>query len=359
MAKNAPEGKTADWKPDNFNDFEAYFQRWKTARDDYATKAAAHDAKLKEAEAAAKAAREALEKSFSDEITTTKEQLAAVQPIGAGEVDDLPRRRAAYSDRTAALMAKLALLSYVKFEAGSRPVLENALDVGGFALRQVYDVDDTQAILVECAHFVAVAFRGTTTGKDWETNMRAGVDRVLVEGHPARVRVHKGFYEAFKRIENPLRADLHKLSADKPVFLTGHSLGGALALVASAAFSGSDALGERIAAVYTYGAPRTGGNDFPVVVKAPHYRIINAYDCVPLIPPNWLFSYRHTGNVRFLKKGAKRPKRSAPPASAVWWGLLSLVLWPFAKQPLFMKTHDIALYAARLDAIAQERSRWT
>jgi triacylglycerol lipase len=148
-------------------------------------------------------------------------------------------------------------------------------------------------------------------------------------------------------------------TSEKPIYLTGHSLGGALALIASAVLGGTSGLGDRIAAVYTFGAPRVGQRNFSEIVKAPHYRVINSGDIVPLVPPNWILGYVHTGTPVLLKKDLNKPIRRSPRASAVIHTILSIFLWPFTRQLLFLSAHDSSLYVANLERIAHYRGRWT
>ena len=111
-------------------------------------------------------------------------------------------------------------------------------------------------------------------------------------------------------------------------------------------------MGERVAAVYTFGCPSAGGPDFANIVKAPHYRVFNTGDAVPMVPPNWLRGYRHTGQPMFLKKDAVRALRRDQRGSAVMIGVLSILFWPLSRQMLFRAAHDISLYSQRLDNIS-------
>jgi len=78
-----------------------------------------------------------------------------------------------------------------------------------------------------------------------------------------------------------------------PIYITGHSLGGALAQIAGAVL-GSD----QVAACYTFGAPRVGNFYFDLWVKVPSYRVMNYADIVPQIPLPIV--YRHSGDPRYM-----------------------------------------------------------
>ena len=304
---------------------------------------------------------EALRKEWIQDLKKQEEQLFEVAPIFANDVDAIPTRRAAYSDRTAALMAKIAMLTYVAFEdADKRKILDGILTHGRVKLLETLVARETEALVADTDKFVVVAFRGSTSRRDLRTDLqtRFNVSKIDLEGRSVTVAVHSGFYKAFAKIEQPLRALLEK-TGEKPIYLTGHSLGGALALVASAVFGGSAEFGDRIAAVYTFGAPRVAQGNFAEIIKAPHYRIVNSGDVVPLVPANWLLGYSHTGTPVLLKKNSNKPIRRSPRGSAVVHTLLSLLLWPFTRQLLFRAAHDSSLYAANLERIARYRGKWT
>lgn len=296
---------------------------------------------------------------FSNRIREGETLLAEVAPVSAKDVAGIPSRRAAYSDRMAALLAKFALLSYIGFEDDERRrVLAQTLACGTVTLIDTIVTNDTEVLVGEAADFVIVAFRGSTSRNDWNTDFSIAPNKVTVEGYARPVRVHAGFYRAFSGVELALAQTLTE-TGHKPIYYTGHSLGGALALVASAVFGGTNTLGERSAAVYTFGAPRLGDGDFPDIVKAPHYRVVNSGDLVPLVPPTWLSGYKHTGTPLVLKRDANRPSRRRPIGSALLLALESIALWPFAGQLRAMGAHSVGLYASRLQKIAEHRGSWT
>lgn len=345
--------------PNDFQDEKSWMENFTAAR-----------RKLEAAVLEKRKAMDELESRHRDALVQVESELAEVKRIGqeelfrwapvrAGEVADVPVQRAAYSDRMAALMAKLAFLAYVRFEqADMREVLQRAVVEGGMKLCATYAIDDTEAFLVEASDFCAIVFRGTTSKADGRTNLTLRAESVAVPDHPKQVRVHAGFYKAFEKVDKAIRHDLETRFLDKPIYLAGHSLGGALALVASAAYGASEVLGPRLAAVYTFGAPRVGGADFDEIVKAPHYRVVSGIDVVPFLPPTAFFGYRHTGAVKYLRGRRGAPVRGTPPGIAVIVPLLSILLWPFTGSALGLKDHKIGSYVAKLDLIARNRGRW-
>jgi triacylglycerol lipase len=238
-------------------------------------------------------------------------QVAAARAALGWHSSDLPTLRAAYSDRTAALMAFFAAFAYEEVTMpGSAPVTPKLVEMGFQALTYYNNgLTDGWALVAESPAIVVIAFRGTASWTNWETNINA-----LLE-HPsdtdAKLMVHRGFERAFQGLaDNGLTAKVKVIQAatdgQVPIYITGHSLGGALAQIAAAVIGGDD-----IAACYTFGSPRVGNAYFDLWVKAPSYRVVNHADIVPQVPPALL--YRHSGDPRYLPKVANAsPYRFQP-----------------------------------------------
>lgn len=215
--------------------------------------------------------------------------------LGRDEAKSLPTWRAAFSERTAELMAKLALLSYET----DLEKLSKLLNQGQFTLLASYDRDGSQAFLARADDFAVIAFRGTDSYRDWKTNLMR--ESVSVDTGLGSVQIHKGFKKAYDRIGAQLMEDVdYYVPKDKGLYLTGHSLGGALAQIASTQLER-----DNLAACYTFGAPRVGDLSFDRLVVCPHYRFVNGWDLVTTLPPPIVAPYRHTGDPRLLTKMGK------------------------------------------------------
>lgn len=145
--------------------------------------------------------------------------------------------------------------------------------------------------------FTVLVFRGTDELRDWVRNLRA-VPAAWSRGG----RVHAGFARALHRIWRELRERLER--ADGPLVCTGHSLGGALALLAASRVPA--------ASVWTFGAPRVGDRAFARALHdIPVQRVVNGRDLVPqLPPPSPLFLLRQFGQHRPI--GQRRQRVPAP-----------------------------------------------
>ena len=119
-------GKDGDL--DLFPDPKAYFDRFQEARRAFEAKVSLQQEKRKLVAEDHKRSLDRLEEEFLTELATTQAELDQLTPIRPSDAAGLPLARAAYSDRVCALMAKLSLLAYVRFEDHEkRKVLENAL----------------------------------------------------------------------------------------------------------------------------------------------------------------------------------------------------------------------------------------
>lgn len=109
-------------------------------------------------------------------------------------------------------------------------------------------------------------------------------------------RVHRGFLRATLDLWPTIEADLHQLRASSPgpIYVTGHSLGGAMAVIAGMTYAF-----ERIV---TFGEPRVGQDLHRTITHAAdHIRYVNGNDPVPRIVPTMApFNYAHHGEQRTI-----------------------------------------------------------
>jgi hypothetical protein len=334
-----------------------------------------------------------------------------------------PSYRQAYSDRTAWVMAVLSELSYIKFNPLFKSLdgkdtqfikdyfikkvsnlvdeskvgalnmlidkvgydhqqeqakLESNLDEFYFKLRRTFDQNGTQAMLVENDSYLVLVFRGTEPESLYDIKADA---KATTRACETNGMIHSGFYQAFievrKEIEDELKKEAYK---DKPLFVTGHSLGGALATVATKFLWHTGGLG----ACYTYGSPRVGNDDWINGIKTPIHRLVNAADCVTMLPPgdvmisstsflcklipgigdkiaDWLSrrvgGYVHAGNMRYLtncEPGAYDDVKVLYSVSFTY-RLKALIMksLPFKK---LLTDHSISTYGRKLMIIAFKRN---
>jgi hypothetical protein len=147
---------------------------------------------------------------------------------------------------------------------------------------------------------IVVTFRGTDAAPDflfvlqfWKSaaDWRSKVPD-FYSNIPPNVRIHAGFEIQYVQLrERLLNATLGLANRypDYQIAFTGHSLGGALATLASVDFYDRYGFGDRIA-LYTYGTPRVGDSNWARYVNSlPYasrmYRIQRKGDPVVHLPP--------------------------------------------------------------------------
>ena len=134
-----------------------------------------------------------------------------------------------------------------------------------------------------------VAFRGSQSLASWIQDLRV-IGRSTPEG-----RLHGGFASGYDGLHDPLVTRLRRAGAGR-VWLTGHSLGGALAVVAAMRLAEA---GVEIAGVVTFGQPRVclGGLAERVGPRLhrKYLAFVNAADPVPrMVLPYVHFGWRVT-----------------------------------------------------------------
>jgi triacylglycerol lipase len=108
--------------------------------------------------------------------------------------------------------------------------------------------------------------------------------------------VHRGFQDGARVVLAAIRAVMSEQPG--PIYLTGHSLGGAMAAITAMMLD--DPLAARVGGVYTIGMPRPGNAAYRDAYNARlgtrTFRLVYGNDLVPKVPPS-LLKFRHVGTV--------------------------------------------------------------
>ena len=150
---------------------------------------------------------------------------------------------------------------------------------------------------------LVVVFEGSNGIQDWVDNLNF---KMVAITNIKNLKIHNGFFSQFLKIYE-LLCSLLFLYKDKDVIFTGHSLGAALATIASFYFKYVDR--KRNIACVTFGSPRVGNGVLTklfIKLVLFSWRYVSGEDSVTKVPfylntfkglsnwvkPEWI-SYRH------------------------------------------------------------------
>lgn len=179
---------------------------------------------------------------------------------------------------------------------------DSPLPAQGFQLDWLGTAEDNRGMILASDTAVIVVFRGTrlqahTLLDRAEVVLLNQADlwtdsQFLPSICTAGGKVHAGFLKAFAEVRDRLDALAAARRPEQALWLTGHSLGGALATLAAAHLGPAVVTG-----LYTYGSPRVGDAAFSGALPGQsHHRFVHRDDWVPTLPPEFL-GYVHSGTL--------------------------------------------------------------
>lgn len=212
---------------------------------------------------------------------------------------------------------------------------------------------------IQCALFqtfkkgepiTAVIFRGTTGFRNWLLDL----DVWPVDWPPGGL-VHRGFTDALAQIWPTLETAL-SIEETGTLFFGGHSLGGALAILAASM--------RMPDAVYTFGTPRVGDRSFCQTIEPDRiFNISNGRDIVPSLPPVLsTVEFESPGTLMRLEpaRGLRRIGKTGvfPGAKPANHSLLSasLVQRSWYDPPDFLSDHAPVNYRLGLERVIREQA---
>jgi predicted lipase len=184
---------------------------------------------------------------------------------------------------------------------------------------------------------ICVVFRGSESRSDWYYDLMITKRRLFNS-----VCVHKGFYRQLtsNNTYNTILSKLSELSTVHPdyqVYITGHSLGGALATLFG--YMISDTIKNNII-VASFASPRVGNyawkKDFETKKNLTHYRISNKRDIVTAFP---CYKYHHVGTN--IQLSDNKSRKFTQFYVRKWWEESIFTCWKPSE-------HDCELYYKRL-----------
>ncbi len=212
-------------------------------------------------------------------------------------------RNVAFSPVSAWWFAECSFLSYCH-----PGFAKMAWKLAGFDGFHFFQGKGTECMVSWNRKVLIASFRGT------ELKSRSALHEIATDLNALPVpfeqggKVHKGFLDGLEEIwsgdeglESFLKAKLAE-RMNRPLWITGHSLGGALATLCYARM-------PEAAGAYIYGAPRVGDNAFVSLFEGkPFWRLEHGGDPIPQLPPDLPslgFNFREAGNLVYISKDDK------------------------------------------------------
>ena len=213
----------------------------------------------------------------------------------------------------------LAYVSYLAYLADAN--IKQRAQTWGFEPERISVIAPAssvlQAIILGRKDAVILAFRGTRPDQliDWMADLE--IVQVPFSDYfqsPNVGAVHEGFCRLLASGWKNILATVTRFQdGGQTLWITGHSLGGALALMATAAFTFSAR--KPVNGLYTFGQPRVGDIDFCTQCNS-HFgdvmlRFVNNEDIVTRVPPRIVPGlplpsfYGHSGQIRFFDGDGK------------------------------------------------------
>ena len=156
----------------------------------------------------------------------------------------------------------------------------------GYTSCAFFDNDGAQGYVLWHNDYITIAFRGTEP-KEFN-DIKADLKAFHSNGY------HKGFLQEYRKLHDDIYKKITEIQKKKkrPIYITGHSLGGAMATICATYFSEAKEL-------YTYGSPRALSWSKSRKLEVPHKRHVNNNDIVPKVPFAFM-GWKHTGELCYL-----------------------------------------------------------
>lgn len=189
-------------------------------------------------------------------------------------------------EERAIFLAAVCGQTYAQFEHadGSYAVPAGYSVVHNIQAKSMGHVWERFGFILESPQEIIIAFRGTSSTTNWLSDINAVQKKFKYLKEDCLT--HRGFTDIYSSARDEITAVLGRLSPDKTLYITGHSLGAALATLCAADIASNTAYNAP--RLYTYGSPRVGdpafANAFGKYVRS-SLRFANLFDVVTYAPP--------------------------------------------------------------------------
>ena len=170
-----------------------------------------------------------------------------------------------------------------------KDAIQFALDVSDhLSSLTYYEKDQTDVYYGKYKGKLCLYFPGTNIKQ--KEDIINDLNCFLYHDQKWKIRYHMGFKRAYEKIKEFI---LSIVKYDDSIYIFGHSLGGALAVLI-----GIDLWNiKKQVTILSFGCPRIGDKTFTNFlqrISLLHYRVVNGIDLITHLPPWWL-GYKHCG----------------------------------------------------------------
>lgn len=177
-------------------------------------------------------------------------------------------------------------------------------------LKELYNnyEDPVFGSIMENSNAIWISFRGTQTGTDFiqdlkvqqETYMDSSssgqVEFKLFKNNNLKPLIHKGFMEIYDKFRKEILDTLEKYNPtkEKPIVVSGHSLGAAISTIVGFDLSQNN----YSVVVYNYASPRIGDKTLCELINntLKVFRVVNTADIVPNLPASVTPNFKDVDN---------------------------------------------------------------
>jgi len=261
-------------------------------------------------------------------------------PLAFWHVDEDMPAEPLYDRGAADILADISAWAYSDCETLVDELHHRSIVDAGTTCHQI-SVSNEAMLVIATGFFLrrhnvgVLCFRGTEPSK--AINFLTDAD-VQVKGFLSLGRVHGGFYRNVRAIWDDVADEIWRAVRDpdehkrlRGLYITGHSLGAAMAVIAAANIFGDEryaAWRPLVRGIYTYGQPMVGDAEFARSCDARFgkivFRHVYDHDLVPRMPPWTTGTFRHFGAEYVGDTGGWYPR--AKPATQAVTALWSIPL---------------------------------
>ena len=174
----------------------------------------------------------------------------------------------------------------------------------------------SECLVIYTGSRIIIVYQGTKDATDLLRDI--DIPKIRVSGG----RVHRGFAEAYRQIEDRMLSAVSSLNPDRviPVHVTGHSLGGAMALQSIVALKSR---GHLVTDSIIFGCPRVGDAAWAETFNSLGVQVVHFLhnlDIVPALPP--FLGYKAVGTSVYIDDAGNmwtKRKLSIKLLMVAWW----------------------------------------